>query len=158
MHHNIMYNISNEQSMSIKNNIIQRTDVCFFVLFLSNKTHYNFHISDENIVFSGSYRSRWRIRIRFSIFTQNYRLCSSSSWKRTLNFSYHVSYIKRLFVGACVRVCVCVSVRNFLNCYKMANNGWILEFKVSKLPYRHAWQDRIIFKWRHHLHGCQKWN
>ena len=29
-------------------------------------------------------------------------------------------------VGACVRLSLF-----FLNCYKMANNGWILEFKVS---------------------------
>ena len=33
------------------------------------------------------------------------------------------------WVGAPVRVCLCVM--NFLNCYKMANNGWILDFKVS---------------------------
>ena len=26
---------------------------------------------------------------------------------------------------------VCASVMNFLNCYKMADNGWILEFKVG---------------------------
>ena len=30
-----------------------------------------------------------------------------------------------------VRLSVCASVTNFLNRYKMANNGWILEFKVS---------------------------
>ena len=39
------------------------------------------------------------------------------------------------WVRLCVRVCVCLCVTFFLNCYKMANNGWILEFKVSKLPY-----------------------
>ena len=49
-----------------------------------------------------------------------------------------VSYIKRLFVGLYLCLCVCLCVTNFLNCYKMANNGWILEFKVSKLPYQRA--------------------
>ena len=45
---------------------------------------------------------------------------------------YISSYIKRLFVGVCVRlsvrVCVCLCITFFLNCYKTANNGWILEF------------------------------
>ena len=40
-----------------------------------------------------------------------------------------------LFMGAyvCASVCASVhlSVTFFLNCYKLANNGWILEFKVS---------------------------
>ena len=40
------------------------------------------------------------------------------------------------WVRLSVCVCICVSVCHFfLNCYKMANNGWILEFKVSKLLY-----------------------
>ena len=41
-----------------------------------------------------------------------------------------LSCIKRLFVGKSVCVCVCL-VTTFLNCYKMANNGQILDFKVS---------------------------
>ena len=31
----------------------------------------------------------------------------------------------------CVCASVCLSVTNFLNCYKMANNGWISYYKVS---------------------------
>ena len=34
--------------------------------------------------------------------------------------------------------CVCLSVTNFLNWYKMANNGWISNFKVSIEAYEHS--------------------
>ena len=60
-------------------------------------------------------------------------------WKWTDESYSYTLFNKSLLKGSlwvCVFVCVCV--RNFLNCYKMANNGWILEFKVSKLPYQHA--------------------
>ena len=42
-----------------------------------------------------------------------------------------VSYIKSGFVGGSVGASVGLCVTFFLNCYKTANNGWILEFKVS---------------------------
>ena len=51
-------------------------------------------------------------------------LTSRSGKGSQLNCLSVTSYIKRLFVGA--SVCVCVCVTNFLNYYKMANNGWIL--------------------------------
>ena len=38
--------------------------------------------------------------------------------------------------------CVSVSVTNFLNCYEMANKGWILEFKVSMEV---SWQNTSIY-------------
>ena len=69
------------------------------------------------------------------------------------------SYIKRGFVSTCVRAYVRMYVTNFTNRYKTANNGRILDFKVSIEVYGHSasnyhfrilkfglvWQPSLIF-------------
>ena len=42
--------------------------------------------------------------------------------------------------------------------YIFWNNWRILVFKVSKQPYRSAWHDEIIFRWRHNPPGGENLN